>query len=101
MHSSTLYAHWKELYQRDTDNSTNYYDTPKYAVHAFEGAVSKAYRRLPESRNRRQDSGVPLGGESDRPVLVAKTLQNEIQDAHVCEALTDVLELVTLLKHLG
>ena len=41
----------------DKDNSTNYYDTPKYVVDVFGGAVSKTYRHLPESRNSQHIGG--------------------------------------------
>ena len=39
-----------------TDNSTNYYDTPKYVLDVLGDAVSKTYKRLPESRKYRQRS---------------------------------------------
>ena len=43
--------------QENTDNSTDYYDTPtKYVVGVLGGPVSKTYRRLPESRNHPQIS---------------------------------------------
>ena len=45
---------WEEPNQRNTDNNTSYDDTPKYVVDVVGGAVSKTYRRLPESRNHRQ-----------------------------------------------
>ena len=51
---STLDTYWEEPDQRNTDNITNYYDTPKYVVDILGGAVSKTYRRLSESRNHRQ-----------------------------------------------
>ena len=50
---STLDTFWEEPDQRKTNNSTNYYDTPKYVVDALGGAVSKTYKRLPEGRNHR------------------------------------------------
>ena len=51
---STLHTHWEEPDQRNTGNSTNYCDTPKYVVVDVLGrAVSKTYRRLPESRYHR------------------------------------------------
>ena len=52
---STLHTYWEEPGQRNTDNITYYYDTPKYVVKVLGGAVSKTYRRLPETRNRRND----------------------------------------------
>ena len=52
---STLRTYWDEPDQTNTDNITNYYDAPKYVVDVLGGAVSKTYRCLPESRNRRQD----------------------------------------------
>ena len=52
--TSTLHTYWEEPDQRHTYNSsTNYYDTPRYVVDVLGGAVSKTYRRLPESRNHR------------------------------------------------
>ena len=39
--------------QINTDNGTNYYEMPKYVVDVLGGAVSKTYRRLPQSRNHR------------------------------------------------
>ena len=49
---STLRAYWGEPYQTKIDNnSTNYYDTPKYVIDVLGGAVSETYIRLPESRN--------------------------------------------------
>ena len=50
---STLYTYCGEPDQRNTDTSTNYYDTSKYVIDVLGGAVSKTYRRLPESRNHR------------------------------------------------
>ena len=50
---SMLGTYQEEPDQTNTDNSTNYYDTPKYVVDVFVGAVSKTYRRLPERRNHR------------------------------------------------
>ena len=57
---STLDTYWEEPDQTRTDNSTNYYDTPKYVVDVLGGVVSKTYIRLPESRNYRH--GLPLIG---------------------------------------
>ena len=37
----------------NTDNNTNYYDTPKYVVDVLGGVVSKTYRHLTKSRNHR------------------------------------------------
>ena len=53
---STLGMYWEEPDQTNTDNSTNYYDTPKYVVDVLKGVVSKTYRRLPESRNYRRET---------------------------------------------
>ena len=50
---STLRTYWGGAYQTNTDSNNNYYDTPKYVVDVIRGAVSKTYRRLPESRNHR------------------------------------------------
>ena len=50
---NTLDTHWEEPDQRSTDNITNYYDTPMYAVEVVGGAVPTTYSRLPESRNHR------------------------------------------------
>ena len=36
-----LQMYWGEPDQRNTDNSTNYYDTPKYVVDVLGVAVSK------------------------------------------------------------
>ena len=36
---STLHTYWEELDQRNTDNSTNCYDTPKHVVDVLGGAV--------------------------------------------------------------
>ena len=44
----------EEPNQTKTDNSTSFYDTPKYAVAILLGGlVSKTYRRFPESKNYR------------------------------------------------
>ena len=51
---SKYVAYWEEPHQRNVDNNTNYYDTPKYVVHVLGGAVSKTYRRISESRDHRQ-----------------------------------------------
>ena len=48
-----------------------------------------------------RDLGVSLGGESEGVVLVAKALQDKIQDTRLCGTLTDVLEFIPLLKYLG
>ena len=48
---STLHTYWEEPDQRNTDNSTKYYDTPRYVVDVLGGSVSKTYRRLPESKS--------------------------------------------------
>ena len=50
----TLHTYWEEPDEKNTDNSTNYYNTPKYAVDVLGGAVSKIYIRLSEGKNRRQ-----------------------------------------------
>ena len=47
---STLYTYLGGV---ESDNSTNYYDTPTYVVDVLGGAMSKSYRRLTESRNPR------------------------------------------------
>ena len=51
--SSTLRTYWEGAGPTNTDNGTNYYDMPKYVVDVLGRAVSKTYRRLPESRNHR------------------------------------------------
>ena len=53
---STLDTCWEELDQTNADNITNYYDTPKLVVDVLGRAVSKTYRRLPESRNFRHSN---------------------------------------------
>ena len=63
---STLHACWGEPDQRNTNNITNYYDTPKYVVDGLGGAVSKTYRRLPESRNHRHVITDIIAGSSCR-----------------------------------
>ena len=40
----------KVLDHTNTDNSTNYYDTPMYVVNVLGGAVSRTYICLPESK---------------------------------------------------
>ena len=44
---STLDTYWEK------SNQTKYYGTRKYVVDVLEGAMSKTYRRLRESRNHR------------------------------------------------
>ena len=51
---SSLDTYWEESNQINTDNSTSYYDAPKYVVDVLGGAVSKTYRHLSESRICRQ-----------------------------------------------
>ena len=44
---STLDTYWEGPDQANTDNSTNYCDTPKYVVDVLGGAVSKTCFRGP------------------------------------------------------
>ena len=60
-----MHTYWEKPCQRNTDNSTNYYDTPKYVVHVLRGAVSKTYRRLPETRNYLHRDGGGDGREDE------------------------------------
>ena len=46
---STLDTYWEERDHSNTDDTTNYYDTPKYVVDVLEGAMSKANRRFPRA----------------------------------------------------
>ena len=48
-----------------------------------------------------RDLRAPLGGDSDGPVLVAYALEDEIHDGRQYTTLTNVLELVPLLKNLS
>ena len=50
---STLDTYREEPDERNIDTGTNYDDTSKNAVDALEGAVSRTYIRVPESRNSR------------------------------------------------
>ena len=45
---------WGGAGSKKMQNSTNYYDTPKYVVDVLGGVVSKIYSRLSESRNHRK-----------------------------------------------
>ena len=63
---STLHTYWQEPDKKNTDNITNYYDTPKYVVDVLGGAVSNTYRRLPESRNHRHVITDFIAGSSCR-----------------------------------
>ena len=70
--------YWEEPCQRNTDKSINYCDTPKYVVDVLGGAVSKIYRRLPESRNHRQRKPMIrqirlIGPKGGLMILVTKT----------------------------
>ena len=47
----------EEPRQRNTDSSTNCYDTPKYVVQVLGGAASKTKIRLPQKRNHPHESG--------------------------------------------
>ena len=50
-----LYIIGEGLDQTNTNNITNYYNTPKYVVDVLGKPASKTHRRFPEGRNHRHE----------------------------------------------
>ena len=73
---SKLHTYWEEPDQTNTDNITNCYDRPKYVVDVLGRAVSKTYRRLPESINHRHVEAHAYRRTIERKAVAKQTKTN-------------------------